>query len=90
MQIDHDPKDRRDIRPEILGYAAIATPLYVWTHGWPAHGWPDHLALFLFLCLLWWLLSPGVRREAGHDGPRQGFAFRLGQLLKGVLRPLRR
>ena len=86
MQIDHDPNEGlKDLRPVVFGYAAMMTPLYVWTRGWPATGWLDHLALILFLCLLWWLLSPGVRRHSGHEGAGDGFAFRFGKALGSVL-----
>lgn len=91
MQIEHDPKEgRRDYRPELLIYGAIAVPLYVSTRGWPVRGWLDHLAIFLFLCLLWWLLSPGVRRHSSHEGAGDGFAFRFGKALGRVLRRPRR
>lgn len=94
MQIDHDPNEgRRDYRPEILIYGAIAVPLYVSTRGWPVRGWLDHLAIFLFLCLLWWLLIPSRGNALldghSHQNAGNGIAFRLGKLLNRVRRGLR-
>lgn len=85
MQIEHEP-ERPDLRPQIFALACVMTPLYVWTRGWPVSGWLDHLALGLFLIFLWWLLSPGVRRQTGHDGAGNGFAFRFGKTLGRILR----
>lgn len=73
----------------VLGFSVA---IYIGTHD-VSHitGWMDWTALFLWVLLLGWLLSPTRQVDAeSHESTRNGFAFRCGKALHRVLHHRRR
>lgn len=94
-QIDHDPNEFKKkglfgLTPgEFGGAFAISAVIVIGGKGLPPIYPGDIVCLGILIVMFWWFSTAGNKTSA-HESPRNGVAFRLGKLLNGIWRGLRR
>lgn len=75
----------------VLSMSAVAFAGYASRNKLPPFDYRDGIAFAVLFALLYWCLSERVDADAeGHEGARNGFAFRCGKALKRILHNGRR